>query len=86
MCWHYHAQLNSINNNQTSNTASSTVTREIITRIIEKDVPAKIDTVIVFVDSEKTTYETARLDTTLTKDDQVLTCQYFMMNILTHSQ
>jgi len=45
------------------------VTREIVTRIIEKDVPAKIDTVIVFVDSEKIAYETARLDTTLTKDD-----------------
>ena len=69
LCWHYRAQLNSINDSQTSNTASHTVTRDIITRIIEKDVPAKIDTVIVFVDSEKTTYETARLDTTLTKDD-----------------
>lgn len=68
MCWHYHAQLNSINNNQTSNTASHTVTREIVTKIIEKDVPAKIDTVIVFVGDEKIAHETARLDTTLTKD------------------
>ena len=68
LCWHYHAQLNSINNNQTSNTASHTVTREIVTKIIEKDIPAKIDTVIVFVDNEKIAHETARLDTTLTKD------------------
>lgn len=68
LCWHYRAQLNSINNNQTSNTASHTVTREIVTKIIEKDIPAKIDTVIVFVDDEKIAHETARLDTTLTKD------------------
>lgn len=73
LCWHYHAQLNSINNNQTSNTASHTVTREIMTRIIEKDIPAKIDTVIVFVDSEKIIYETASLDTTLTKDGSSVT-------------
>lgn len=57
-----------MNDNQTSNTASHTVTREIVTKIVEKDVPAKIDTVIVFVDDEKIAYETARLDTTLTKD------------------
>lgn len=68
LCWHYRAQLNSINDSQTSNTASHTVTREIVTKIIEKDVPAKIDTVIVFVDDEKITHETAMLDTTLTKD------------------
>lgn len=68
LCWHYHAQLNGINNNQTSNTASYTVTREIVTKIIEKDVPAKIDTVIVFVNDEPIAHETARLDTTLTKD------------------
>lgn len=68
LCWHYRAQLNSINNNQTSNTASHTVTREIVTKIIEKDIPAKIDTVIVFVDDEKIAHEIARLDTTLTKD------------------
>jgi hypothetical protein len=60
--------LNSINDSQTSNTASHTVTKEIITKVIEKDIPAKIDTVIVFVDSKKIAYETARLDTTLTKD------------------
>lgn len=68
LCWHYHAQLNNINDSQTSNTASHTVTREIVTKIIEKDVPAKIDTVIVFVDDEKIAHEIARLDTTLTKD------------------
>lgn len=44
------------------------MTREIVTKIIEKDVPAKIDTVIVFVGDEKIAHETARLDTTLTKD------------------
>lgn len=44
-----------------------------MTRIIEKDIPAKIDTVIVFVDSEKIIYETASLDTTLTKDGSSVT-------------
>lgn len=68
LCWHYHAQLNNITENQTSNTTSHTVQREVITKVVEKNLPAKIDTVFIEVRNDVIEYEIAQLDTILVKD------------------